>query len=206
MSCACMRPLIASASKSRKAAGKGPPKSPATAANAPASTRSRPSSSAMPAIRTPTTPMANPRASSGASGPSTIPNDSEMSAAGRMLTSSMGLIATSPRPSSGVWPPWPGSLSTAATRIPASPGTSSTYQTGGSSQSKPFGMSCHTSSMRSWRAVWKSTAAKATGMPRRAAKSSDRRYAFWDTIRTTPRAAGRRARARGRPARTAPAR
>ncbi len=74
-----------------------------------------------------------------------------------------------PRPSSGEWPPWPGSRTKSATRIPASPVTAMTYQPGGALQSSSSGTHSQTTCVTSWMRVWKSTAANATGKPSSAA-------------------------------------
>ena len=133
---------------------------------------------------TATAPRPSPSAISGASGPRTSPSPRVASAAGRMLARAIGGMGSAPRPSRGECPPWPGSRTAAATSSPASPGTRTTYHQAGSLQPRSSGITSQTRWIRSWIAVWKSTAANATGTPSSAASTSVRTYALASESRT----------------------
>ena len=158
------------------AAATGPPNRAEIAENVPAVESTLASASPILAKRAATRPTIEPRAKSGASGPSTAPNASEPIAA-RMTPGAceMGVGATA-IPPSGSWPPSPGSNVRAARTIaaPASGRPTTRYQ-GGPDAPRCSGRSTQNQCSSSWTAARKSAAASAAGIPIRAPRPTRRR-------------------------------
>ena len=156
----------------RDTATSGPPNSAEMAANDPAASSAR--SPRVPSVRTRPmiSPATDPSAIRGASGPSTAPNDSEPTAAiatPGMATSAVGPPAT---PSSGEWPPSPGSSVRAATTTAAPTiGRPTTRYHCGAEPPRASGRSVHSQCSRRWTRARKPAATTDAGTPitRRAA-------------------------------------
>ena len=166
-------PLVATASNSSSDDASGPPNTVLMAAKPPARATIEAMTWFFVARRPATVPRARPSATSGASGPSTMPSTSEMKAARIVLAASLGPAGAKLSPSAGEWPPLPGSFSTGQVSRPASVGSRSTYHHGGSPTSRTsLGMSVQNTVVSPWTTESKSTAAAATGIPASAAAAS----------------------------------
>ena len=120
------------------------------------------------------TPSPLPIAISGASGPSTAPNESVASAARKTPGSSIG--GSGPpvwKPSAGEWPPVPGRWRIAsATSSPDSASSGSGHHTGGESNPRASGRSSKSSVCSSETSSRNPYATAETGMPITAASTS----------------------------------
>ena len=123
-------------------------------------------------------PKAEPSAMSGASGPSTAPHESVISAASMTPAISRGWVGTALKPFAGSCPPSPGSSRAKATRSPPTVGTSRIHHHGGAESPRWSGIVVQRKSVRCCSSQTKPIASRATGMPMSAAITRDWRYAF----------------------------
>ena len=163
------------ASSSSMAAATGPPNRAEIAENVPAVESTLPSASPNRAQRATTRPTMEPRAKSGASGPSTAPKASEPIAASMTPGACEIGVGATAIPPSGSWPPSPGSNARAARTMsaPASGRPTTRYQ-GGPDAPRLSGRSTHSQCSSSWTVVRKSAAASAAGIPMRAPRPTRR--------------------------------
>ena len=169
-------PPSPAASSSRNAPRSGDPNSVLTAAKLPAVaiTAVACAGASRAARRTASAPSPLPIAISGASGPSTAPNESVASAARKTPGSSIG--GSGPptwNPSAGEWPPVPGRWRIAsATSSPESASSGSGHQTGAESNPSASGRSSKSSVCSSATSSRNPYATAETGMPISAASTS----------------------------------
>ena len=153
----------------------GEPKTVAIAANAAlaASTAMAWSGVSFLTRRTARTARPEPKAMSGASGPSTRPRPRVASAASRMPGRSAGWVAPALSPSYGMCPPWPGSrmIATAAS-TPATASTGSGHHHGTGCSPSPLGRCWYTSCWIQWTSSRKHHEANETSTPSSAARTS----------------------------------
>ena len=170
-------PTPTPASSSRTPATRGPPNTADTAENDPAELRMRISGSPTRIAFVTMMPVMPPSAMSGASGPSTAPKPRVPRAAMATPKNASTGSGAALMPSSGSWPPSPGSSRRASrTTTPPTAGRNRISHHGGSDRCMLCGTVSQSQCCNTWTSQRNPKATKAAGMPISAAMPITRRY------------------------------